>query len=404
MKSFTKSPITKTGNVPIQAPPVRRRFQLSYEGVLVATKFQRSALKTLARLSLLTLLLAILSAGCGGGNNGPNTQPVIGLWEANLTNVLEFLSTHIAKHGDSAPTLIGNLPAPGFGAPQGVTFDSSGNLWVLDGGNGGTIPPTVDEFTTAQLPLLTKGGLKPNAVIGSTDFGFPQQLVFDSAGNLWVSDAVNNEVFKFTTNQLTGGTDVTPDLILTSNPAFNGSLGIAFDSSGDLWIANNNLTGANSTVFEFTASALAGLSGPQTLTPNAILQSNGTSISEPWALVFDSNGNLWLSNQDDTINTVVQFSKAQLAALTSTATTPTPAVTISATGSGATMSIDSPTGLAINSQGELAVANVNNSLSVFSAKQLTASGSPVPDIFVSGSNTTIDTPEGLAFSGGFAPQ
>ncbi len=372
----------------------------------MATKFRRPALKAIT-LSLLTLSLTILAIGCGGGNNGPSTQPVIGLWQANLTNVLEFLSTHIKKNGDSAPTLVGNLPAPGFGAPQGVTFDSSGNLWVLDGGTvaaGGSIPPTVDEFTTSQIPLLTGTGVKPNAVIGSSDFGFPQQLVFDSAGNLWLSDAANNEVFKFTSNQLSGGSDLTPDLILTSNPAFNGSLGIAFDSSGDLWIANNNLSDANGTVFEFGASALAGLSGSQTLAPNAILQSNGTSISEPWALVFDSSGNLWLSNQDDAINTVVQFSKAQLAALSPTPTTPTPAVTISATGSGATMSIDSPTGLAINSQGELAVANVNNSLSIFTAKQLTQGGSLVPTVLVEGSNTTIDTPEGLAFSGGFAPQ
>jgi streptogramin lyase len=380
-----------------------KRLHLSYEGVLALAKFHRPALKA-GTLSLLTMLLTFLAIGCGGGNNGSNTKPSIGLWVANLSNVLEFLNNRIAKNGGSAPELVGNLPAPGFAAPQGVTIDSSGNLWVLDGGNGGTIPPTVDEFTSAQIPTLSNSGVKPNAVIGSTNFGFPQQLVFDSAGNLWVSDAANNEVFKFTTNQLSGGADVTPALILTSTPAFDGPLGIAFDSSGNLWIANNNLSGANGSVFEFSAAALAGLSGPQTLAPNAILQSNGTSISEPWALVFDSNGNLWLSNQDDTINTVVQFSKAQLAALTPTPTTPTPAVTISASGSGDTMSIDSPTGLAISSQGDLAVANVNNSLSIFTAKQLTHGGSLVPDIFVAGSNTTINTPEGLAFGGGFAPQ
>jgi secreted PhoX family phosphatase len=373
----------------------------------VATKFQGLALKTVARLSALALLLAMLSAGCGGGSNGPDTQPVIGLWEANLSNVLEFLSTHIAKNGNSAPELTGNLPAPGFGAPQGVAFDTGGDLWVLDGGTvtaGGTIPPTVNEFTTTQLPTLTNSGVTPSVVIGSADFGFPQQLVFDSSGNLWVSDAANNEVFKFATAQLTGGTNVTPALILTSQPVFNGSLGIAFDSSGDLWVANNNLSGANGIVFEFSAAQLAGLSGTQTLVPGAILQSNGTSISQPWALVFDSNGNLWLSNQDHTIDTVVQFSKAQLAALTPTPTTPTPAVTISATGGGNTMSIDSPTGLAINSQNELAVSNANNSLSIFSSKQLTESGSPAPEIFVAGSKTTINTPEGLAFGGGWKPQ
>ena len=372
----------------------------------MATKFRGRGAKTVTRLAALTLALAMASAGCGSGSNGAPTQPVVGLWEANLSNVLEFLSTHIEVNGNSKPELTGNLPAPGFGAPQGVTFDSSGDLWVLDGGTvatGGTIPPTVDEFTTAQLPKLTNTGLTPNAVIGSTAFGFPQQLVFDSSGNLWVSDAANNQVFEFTPGQLGGGANVTPALVLISNPAFNGSLGIAFDSSGDLWIANNNLSRANGTIFEFSATQLSGLSGAQTLVPNAILQSNGTSISLPWALAFDSDGNLWVSNQDATINTVVQFSKAQLAALTPTPTMPTPAVTISSIGSGGSMSIDAPTGLAIDSQNDLAVSNVNNSLAFFAFHQLTKTGSPAPEVFVAGSNTTINTPEGLAFGGAWAP-
>ncbi len=202
-----------------------------------ATKFQRWPSRTVTWLAALTVVLALVSVGCGNGSNGSPTQPVLGLWGANLNNVLEFLSTHIAANGNSAPELIGNLPTPGFGAPQGVTFDSNGNLWVLDGGTvvtGGTIPPTVDEFTTAQLPKLSNGGVTPNAVIGSADFGFPQQLVFDSSGNLWMSDAENNEVFEFTADQLSGGPDVTPAFVLSSNPVFNGSLGIAFDSAGDL--------------------------------------------------------------------------------------------------------------------------------------------------------------------------
>lgn len=370
----------------------------------MATKFRGRVSKAPIWLATLTLVLAMVSAGCGSGWNGPPTRPVLGLWEANLNNVLEFLNRHIAVNGNSAPEIIGNLPTPGFGAPQGVTFDSKSNLWVLDGGTvatGGTIPPTVDEFTVAQLPTLTNSGVTPNAVIGSSYFGFPQQLVFDSSGDLWVSDAANNEVFEFTPGQLSGGTNVTPALVLSSNPAFNGSLGIAFDSSGDLWIANNNLSGASATIFEFSAAQLSGLSGAQTLVPNAILQSNGTSISLPWALVFDSNGNLWVSNQDSTINTVVQFSKAQLAALTPAPTTPTPAVTISSIGSGSSMSIDAPTGLAIDSQNDLAVSNVNNSIAFFGFDQLTKSGSPSPKVFVAGSNTTINTPEGLAFSGGW---
>lgn len=366
----------------------------------------RTGRKGMAGMSVLALIVALVAVACGGGNNGSPSQPLSGLWVANLADALEFLNTSIEASGNATPALVVNLPAPGFGAPQGVTFDPGGNLWVLDGGTvatGGKIPPTVDEYTLSQLSTETTSGLAPTAAIGSANFGFPQQLVFDSSGNLWVSDAANNEVFEFTTSQLTGGANVTPALILTSSPSFNGSLGIAFDSSGNLWIANNHLSGAAATIFEFSAKQLAGLSGAETLAPAAVLQSNGSSLSLPWALAFDSNGNLWVSNQDSTINTVVQFSQAQLAALTPVPTAPTPAVTITATGSGASMSIDAPTGLAIDLKNNLAVANANNSVAYFSAEQLTASGSPAPAIFVAGSNTTIDTPEGLAFGGGIVP-
>ena len=43
-----------------------------------------------------------------------------------------------------------------FGAPQGVVFDAANNLWVIDGGNGGTIAPSLEEFTEAQLKNLKK--------------------------------------------------------------------------------------------------------------------------------------------------------------------------------------------------------------------------------------------------------
>ena len=53
------------------------------------------------------------------------------------------------------PQLTNNSAA--FGAPQGVTFDTAGDLWVIDGGTvaaGGKVPPGLDEFTPAQLAAL----------------------------------------------------------------------------------------------------------------------------------------------------------------------------------------------------------------------------------------------------------
>ena len=66
------------------------------------------------------------------------------LWVANGANVVEFASLPGGKH-DEKPRV--QLNSAVFGAPQGVVFDASNNLWVIDGGNGGTIAPSLEEFT-----------------------------------------------------------------------------------------------------------------------------------------------------------------------------------------------------------------------------------------------------------------
>ncbi|MFZ2063223.1 MAG: hypothetical protein WAU82_19605 [Candidatus Binatus sp.] len=129
---------------------------------------------------------------------------------ANGTNVVEFGSL---PHGTHDPKPKIELNSSVFGAPQGVVFDSSNNLWVIDGGTaimGGTIPPSLEEFTEAQLKNLKKDPTPtPNVQItSSTDFVFPQQAVFDTAGNLWVSDNGANAVFVVTPAQLAAGGDI----------------------------------------------------------------------------------------------------------------------------------------------------------------------------------------------------
>ncbi len=191
-----------------------------------------------------------------------------------------------------------------FGAPQGVVFDSSNNLWVIDGGTaimGGTIPPSLEEFTEAQLKNLKKDPTPtPNVQItSSTDFVFPQQAVFDTGGNLWVSDNGANKVFVVTPAQLAAGGDIAFTTTIESDPAFQGPLGIVLHG-GNLYIANN----ASTTIFEFNSNHLPAIgSGLTTLVPDVILDDDGMgSIQAPWALVFDAAGDLWSSNANAPIH------------------------------------------------------------------------------------------------------
>ncbi len=182
-----------------------------------------------------------------------------------------------------------------------------------------------------------------------------------------------------------------PNITIKCNPAFNGALGIAFDPSGDLWVANNGTT----TIFEFNASVLPTASGSVTLTPNITLSDDGKqSIQRPWALAFDSSGNLWASNASTT-NTVVQFSKASLAASGS----PTPTITLNTAQVSGNSSLDEPRGIAFDNAGELSVVSsaAPFGIGLYTSAQLTAGGAITPNVFIVGAATTLNAPAGATF-------
>lgn len=349
-------------------------------------------------------LLAIAFTGCGGyssSNKTYTTTPTTqnsspALWVANSTNVLEFTSTELTTQGSAAamPTLVLNSSV--FAAPQGVAFDTSGNLWVIDGGTtstGGKAKPALYQFTSANLSTLqSPATATPNVTINSSAFTFPQQAVFDSKGDLWVSDNGSNAVFEFMPSQLmASGTADMPNITIKSLPPFTGALGIAFDSAGDLWVANN---GAN-TIFEFNAAALPTASGSVILTPNIMLSDDGHgSIQGPWALAFDSSGNLWSSNANAP-NTVVQFSKSNLTA----SVAPAPTITLSSTMDGGNASLNAPNGIAFDKLGDLSVVSSATPFGadLYSSSQLTAGGAVAPNVFIVGAATTLNAPAGDTF-------
>ena len=334
----------------------------------------------------------------------PSTTPTptatatvtVALWVANGTNVVEFVPSQLTPGvSDPAPHLALNS-ASGFGAPQGVQFDADGDLWVLDGGNGTTIGPALDEFTPAQLAALgTTPNPAPNVTITYTGIKFPQQGVFDADRNFWVADNGANEVVEFTAAQLAASEVlITPTLTLTSTIPFTGPLGIAFSPlTGNLWVANN----AGTSIEGFAAASLVGLTGTKTIAPHDVLNDDGAgSIQAPWALVFDAAGNLWSSNTNKPF-TIVEFLATQLSG--GATAKPVPNITISPTSDGGSTTLNAPNGLAFDNLGDLSAVSSATpfGIPIYGVKQLTSSGATVPSIFLVGGTTTLNAPAGDVF-------
>jgi sugar lactone lactonase YvrE len=338
------------------------------------------------------------SGSVGSPGSGSGSSPFAqALWVANGTDVLEFLPAQLVA-GVSDPSPYLKLESPAFGSPQGLAFDGSGNLWVVDSGTvdfGGSVRPALYEFTASALAGLSKSSMQlPAKTVHFAGLSFPQQAAFDKSGTLWVSDAGSDRVFAFDAAQLAGGGNVTPRVQLASNPSFAGALGLVLTASGDLWVANSSGT----TIYGFAAGALPG-SGSVTLAPNVVLSDDGhDSVAAPWALAFDAAGDLWSSNSSPPY-TLVAFAPAALRAPSA----PTPAITISSNADGAFQTLDEPNGIAFDSGGNLAVANASTdslnggTLAVFGASQLKATGDPRPSVLIGGSGTTLTLPAGLTF-------
>jgi sugar lactone lactonase YvrE len=359
----------------------------------------------LAALGAVSLAVVAVLGACHNTNTPIGNK---GLWIANGTNVLEYIPKQLGT-GTSAAVPHLAINSGSFGAPQGVTFDAKGNLWVMDpaGMVNGAATPALFEFSAAQLAALaTDNAPDPVATITSTSLAVPQQSVFDAQGNQWVADHDGNAILVFTAAQLamTGTNNLNPAVVITST-TFNGPLGIAFDSAGDLWVANNGsvtadgtTSAAGTTIVEFTAATLpappaTGMLTPM-LTPEVTLTDDGkNSIQSPWELAFDASGNLWSSNAGGTFS-LVEFAKASLAMTGA----PMPAVTINSMMVMGNATLSATNGLCIDNAGNVAATSSAAPFgTAYYTKGQLMTGAPTPNTFFVGTATTLNAVAGCNF-------
>jgi streptogramin lyase len=300
-----------------------------------------------------------------------------GLWIANsvtLQTVVQYSAGQLASSTSAPPAV---ALATGDPRPFGAAFDANGNLWVpLFNGNA------VVEYTASQLASSGTPTAAVNLTANAGSLSQPAGLAFDASGNLWVSNVGANTVVQFSVSQLASSGSPTPAVTVgASSGSLNAPVGIAFDASGNLWVGN----ALGNTLVAFNPSQLAANGTP---TPAVTLSANANSIDGVIGLAFDGNGNLWIANGNSGFDTVVQFSASQLASTGA----PTPPVILTATAG----SLADPAGLAFDNSGNLWVANFSGSSVVeFTSSQLVTSGSPTPNVIVSGGS--LGGPFGIAF-------
>ena len=244
-----------------------------------------------------------------------------------------------------------------FFYPSDVTIDTNGNLYVSDEDND-----TIRKVTSAGL-VSTIAGLP--RVSGSTDgtgstaqFNLPTGIAVDKAGNLYVSDLLNNTIRKITSAGVVrtfAGSVVSPGNVDGTGRAarFNSPSGIAMDGAGNIYVADT----VNDTIRQITSAGLvstaAGLGGSSGSADGA---GSNARFNNPYDVAVDSGANLYVTDYSN--NTVRLITPAgvvtTLAGLAGTQGTND--------GTGSAARFNGPTGIAIGINGNLYVTDANNNM------------------------------------------
>ena len=139
--------------------------------------------------------------------------------------------------------------------PSGMAYDSQGNLFVADTDNNRIV--RVNPSGTVAIYAGGKAGSSGDTGLGGAAlFRSPMSIVFDSAGNMYISDWGNHKVRKI--DAATGIINTIAGNGKTTSAGMNGPatqagmdpMGIAVDAGGNLYIAD----ATNNRVLKVTAT------------------------------------------------------------------------------------------------------------------------------------------------------
>jgi gliding motility-associated-like protein len=283
-------------------------------GNLYFSDFGNNKIKKITPLGGVTTLAGSGNKACNDGQGtsasfsypiGVVTDNAANVYVADaLCNVIKKITpsgtvTTLAGNG-IAGFADGNGAAAQFNTPLGLAIDAAGNIYVADSQN-----ERIRKITPAGVVTTVAGdgnrrsfdGAGPNA-----SFGDPSGLVFDKGGNLYVTDAATSRIRKIDISGLVTTIAGSGALAGSSDgpgnaATFNGPYGITIDNAGNLFVADR----FNNEIREISTAGIVSTFAGNTAVGPGGGSSDGTgmaaSFSDPTGVVIDANGNLFVADR-----------------------------------------------------------------------------------------------------------
>jgi len=298
--------------------------------------------------------------------DGAGNVYVADTWNHTIRKVTPLgVVTTLAGSAGTAGSTDGTGNAAQFNCPCGVAVDSVGNVYVAERDNY-----TIRKVTPAGVVTTLAGSA---GMWGSADgagsvarFNMPVGVAVDSAGNVFVADTGNQTIRKVTPSGVVttlagsaGGSGSTDGTGITAR--FYSPKGVAADSAGNVYVADTG----NQTIRKVTsAGVVTTLAGSAGVAGSADGTGSAARFCNPYGVAVDSTGNVFVG---DTGNCTIRKVTAGGVVTTLAGSVGS---TGSADGTGSAARFYSPEGVAVDSSGNMYVADTDN----HTIRKVTASG------------------------------
>jgi uncharacterized protein (TIGR03437 family) len=216
------------------------------------------------------------------------SPPILYVADRGNNRVLAWRNAAAFQNGAPADAVIGQRDrlltsaagpgtslSTGLALPVALAIDATGNLYVADAGNNRILrfPRPLAQPEELKLPDMVigqanfnnsrpnEGNTSPSATTIALNLGsnriFRSGMVFDSAGNLWFSDAGNNRVLRYPAAALQRGQNQPAADVVLGQFAFNTNVangtgdprnkavmtapsGLALDAAGRLYVCDSH--------------------------------------------------------------------------------------------------------------------------------------------------------------------
>ncbi|MDR3694613.1 IPT/TIG domain-containing protein [Mucilaginibacter sp.] len=280
-----------------------------------------------------TQITAMVPVGAG---TGKISLSVNGVNVTGPTFTYELTATVTTLAGNMSPGKKDGTGAnASFNDPYAIAADAAGNIYVVDMGN-----QLIRKVTPAGVVTTLAGSGSPGANNGtgtSASFNYPSGITVDAAGNVYVADTDNKLIRKITPTGVvttlagsgtSGSTDGTG-----AAASFQDPLGLTIDNVGNIYAVDGNSL--------------------RMITPAGVVSTLGGPFDEPLGVVY-FNGNLFFSDADK--NTINQFKESAATVIAGSGSKG------AINGTGLAASFSFPSGITADPSGNIYVTDTNNGL------------------------------------------